>query len=353
MQRWLITLLRCPVTRTELSITVLKKSAKVLDGQTIEVIEEAILYGSGDWLYPVIKGVPRLNVEAFIDYEIFLRSNISDYDLRKQNLERKYPELIKYILRKNRRTKESFKKEWSLYNYDIDKTWNADNKAMLNRFLTETDETVESLKNKIIFDAGCGNGTLNMLIASYGIPVIGMDFSNSVEQANERNKNIHAHFIQGDVQFPPVAFAYFDIVHSSGVLIHTNNTELSFSCLGPTVKIGGKLSVWLYHPRKNSLHNLFNAIRKITSKLPLTVQYYLYCISIFPVSYIIKKIKGNKQNAREMMVDILDWFTPEFRWEHGHTEVIAWFHKRGYTKVKITTDEVFGFNTIGEKQRDI
>jgi hypothetical protein len=67
------------------------------------------------------------------------------------------------------------------------------------------------------------------------------------------------------------------------------------------------------------------------------------------LSYCVKRIKGNKQNTREMMVDILDWFTPEFRWEHGHAEVAAWFYKRQYRNVTITTDEVFGFNTTGEK----
>jgi hypothetical protein len=50
-----------------------------------------------------------------------------------------------------------------------------------------------------------------------------------------------------------------------------------------------------------------------------------------------------------MMIDILDWFTPEFRWEHDHEEVRAWFSKRNYTNVRVTTNEVFGFNITGEK----
>ena len=177
-----------------------------------------------------------------------------------------------------------------------------------------------------------------------------MDFSNSIEKAYLRNQFSHVHFIQGDVQFPPVAFNYFDIVHCSGVLIHTNNTELSFSCIEPVVKKGGKLSVWLYHRRKDFIHNLFNKIRRVTSKLPLKLQYYLYLITIFPVSFIIKRLKGNKENSGEMMVAILDWFSPEFRWEHDHEEAAAWFYKRDYTAVKITTDEVFGFNITGEKK---
>ena len=50
-----------------------------------------------------------------------------------------------------------------------------------------------------------------------------------------------------------------------------------------------------------------------------------------------------------MMVDILDWFTPEYRWEHSHQEVGTWFYKRNFKKVRVTTQGVFGFNIIGEK----
>jgi ubiquinone/menaquinone biosynthesis C-methylase UbiE len=236
-----------------------------------------------------------------------------------------------------------------VYDYEKDNTWDAGSEGMIKRFFEETNETEESLQDKMIFDAGCGNGKLDSLIAKYCGTVIAMDFANCIEQAYKKNNFKNVHFIEGDVQFPPLLFNYFDIVHCSGVLIHTNNAELSFSCLEPTVKDKGKLSVWLYHPRKDFVHNIFNFIRKFTSKLPLTFQYYLYLVTIFPISFCIKRLKGNKQNSREMMVDILDWFTPQFRSEHEHTEAAAWFYKRGYKNVNVTTSCIFGFNIIGEK----
>ena len=349
MQESLVDLLRCPVTRSRLSMIIIKKGIKILDGEEIEVIDEAVLFAADSWFYPVINGIPRLNIEAVIDYADFLKSAIPDFAERKDKLVEKYAVLLKLVQKKNKRTKDGFAQEWALFDYDTDKTWDADAAGMLNRFLKETDETVVTLKDKIIFDAGCGNGLLNTLLAKNGITNIAMDFSNSIEKAYVRNPYSRVHFIQGDVQFPPVAFNHFDIVHCSGVLIATNNTELSFSCLEPTVKRGGKLSVWLYHHRKNRLHNLFNYVRKLTSRCPLGFQFYLYRCTIFPLSYVIKRLKGNKQNAREMMIDILDWFTPEFRWEHDHEEARAWFYKRHYTHVQITSDEVFGFNITGEK----
>jgi 2-polyprenyl-3-methyl-5-hydroxy-6-metoxy-1,4-benzoquinol methylase/uncharacterized protein YbaR (Trm112 family) len=348
MQEALLSYLRCPVTHQKLSLKVISKAIKNYGGIDIEIIDEGILL-SDDFCYPIIKGIPRLLVEAFVDYEIFLQEHLIDFAARKQEILNKHKSLVAAVIKKNSHTKKSFELEWNLFNYETDTTWNANKTEMLDRFLREVDETKASIKNKIILDAGCGNGLLNNLIANEGAIVLGFDFSLSVEKAYQKNTNPNAWFVQADVQFPPVAFESFDIVHCSGVLIHTNNTEHSFSCLIPFVKSLGKLSVWLYHPRKNWIHSTFNFIRKFTSKLPLQLQYYLYLIFLFPPTYIIKKLKQNSQNKREMMIDILDWMTPEFRWEHTHEEAANWFTKRNFNSVKVTTNEVFGFNIIGIK----
>jgi len=352
MRDVLLDYLRCPVNRTRFNIQIINKSQKLYDGELVEIIKDGILFTDQEWFYPVINGIPRLTVEAFLDYEPFLRHHLPDFEERKKNILSKYGSMISLTTKKNSHTKKSFGQEWSIFNYEEDKTWNADADKMVQTFLDETDETKTSLKDKLIFDAGCGNGLLNQFIAQLGARIIGMDLSQSVERAFEKNSYRDAFFIQGDVQFPPIAFAQFDIVHSSGVLICTNNSELTFSCLEPCVKPGGKLSVWLYHPRKDFIHNLFNFIRNYTSKLPIKVQYYLYLFTLFPISYVIKRLKGNKQNKRELMIDLLDWFSPKYRWEHYHDEATAWFLKRNFSKIKVTTDILFGFNITGHKKSD-
>ncbi len=344
----LLKVLRCPVTREVLQVEVLQTGKKMYDGKECEIILNGILRSS-DCIYPVLDGIPRLTIEAFLDYESFLEINVKDFATIKSNIQNKYEGLLKFVLKKNRRTKKSFSQEWGLFNYEEDKVWDADTEGMLNRFLIENDETKESLKGKIILDAGCGNGLLNQSIAACGATIIGMDFSQSIERAFEKNTQLNALFIQGDVQFPPIQFELCDIVHSSGVLIHTTNSELTFSCLEPCAINGGKISVWLYHPVKGFIHNAFNFLREYTSKLPLKLQYVLYSMTLLPITYIVKKAKGNKQNRREMMIDILDWFSPEFRWEHTHDEAATWFTKRNYNRIKVTTNELFGFNIIGYK----
>jgi SAM-dependent methyltransferase/uncharacterized protein YbaR (Trm112 family) len=349
VQESLLPLLRCAVTRSALSIRIIKKARKLLGGIDREVIVEGILYSDAGWLYPVINGVPRLAVEAISDHESFLRKEEPGFEDRKALLYEKHGELIRYALKKNKRTKASFTREWSVYDPEKDNTWDAGDAGIIARFLKETNETKGSLKQKLIFDAGCGNAKLEKLIAADCGAIVAMDLSDYVEEAYRRNEDANVHFVQGDVQYPPVAENYFDIVHCSGVLIHTNNTARSFAAIETAVKKGGKLSVWLYHPRKDFLHRAFNAIRKVTSKLPLGFQYYLYMFTLLPVSYFVKRLKGNKQNIREMKLSILDWFTPEFRWEHEHSEARSWYETRNYKEIKITTVDNFGFNIIGEK----
>lgn len=339
----------CPVTRSPLRLQTISVKAKSFNNGNKEVISDGILFAENDWFYPVIDGVPRLLVESFIDNEEFLGKHLQDYEERKKNLLNKFSSLINAVLQKNKRTKKSFELEWSLFNYNEDKTWELKGDDLLERFLKETDETKTSLQNKLIFDAGCGNGQLNQYIAQTGATIIGMDLSKSVERANANNREDNAFFLQADVQYPPLLFDKFDIVHSSGVLICTNNSELTFSKIEPCVKKGGKLSVWLYHPRRNFIHNSFNFLRNYSSKLPIKFQYYLYLCTLFPVSYVVKRIKGNKQNAREMMIAIMDWFSPEFRWEHTQEEATTWFTKRNYKDIKVTTTDTFGFNIIGKK----
>jgi len=347
MQERILPLLRCPVSGSPLRLQVITRAAS-----TEAIITEGILFADKDWFFPITGGIPRLNVEAFQDHDHFFRQHLPDYALMRQHLEQAYPGLIAYVKKKNKRTRKSFSMEWSWFDYQEDRVWEANRDEILQRFLEETGENLQSLEGKIIFDAGCGNGLLDQLIARQGALVVALDLSNSIERAYRENDHPGAVFIQGDVQFPPLAHSLFDIVHSSGVLHHTNNTELSFSCLTTCAKPGGKLSVWLYHPRKNFLHRLFNVLHTVTSKLPAGLQYFLLRWVFLPLSWLVKRLKGNAQNKREMMVSLLDWFSPEFRREHQPDEAASWYTKRGYESVKVTTTNLFGFNIVGHRPKE-
>jgi SAM-dependent methyltransferase/uncharacterized protein YbaR (Trm112 family) len=347
MQESAVQLLRCPVTRSPLRLQVISTRSTKGNPSTSSFVSEGILFADADWFYPIIDGIPRLLVESFLDQQDFFEKHLPSYSTRKRDLEKKYPELLRAVIKKNSRTKKSFSLEWGIYDYTRDRTWNADAPQMIDRFLQETGETLSGIRTKTIFDVGCGNGYLSQLIARQANFVVAMDISNSIERAGELHWEENMLFIQGDLQFPPVAAGFFDIVQCSGVLIHTQDTLYSLHCIAPCVKPGGKLSAWLYHPRKDLIHNLINRVRRYSSKLPLRMQYHLLMATIFPISFIIKRLKGNKQNKREMIIDILDWFTPEFRWEHSPEEVKSWFDNLQYEPVSITATDLFGFNITG------
>ena len=131
---------KMPVTRSSLQIDVISKSKKKFDQVEEDIIQQGILFSDDDWFYPIVGSIPRLLIEAFYDYADFFRKNHPDYEHRKSVLERKYDWLLKYVIKKNSRTKQSFSREWSIYKYDSDKTWDLDQSGMLVRFLKEMDE---------------------------------------------------------------------------------------------------------------------------------------------------------------------------------------------------------------------
>src|SRR5215211_3067261 len=200
----LLSLIKCPVTRSILKLTAFTTSIKHHGKSKAKMVKDGILYSlDGHWFYPVINGIPRLTIEAFEDYERFFKKNLKDYEVKKTFLLKNYGTLIKSVRSKNKKTKESFTMEWSNFDYQKDKTWDADPNQMLDRFLEETGETRNSIDNKLILDAGCGNGLLDTLIAGCGATVVAMDLSLSIERAFQNNEHPSAFFIQGDVRFPP------------------------------------------------------------------------------------------------------------------------------------------------------
>ena len=350
MRLSLLSYLRCPITQSCLDIQIISFEEKSVIGVGEKEIHEAILFSSNKCCYPVIDGVPRLLAEAILDYEDFLKQHLENFDTLKKEIFVQYGDIILSAAKSNKRTKESFAKEWSLFNLQSDKTWDADETEMVTRFYEETGHTKEELQKMMVLDAGCGNGKLNLLLANEGISQIATDFSESLVAAHKQNIHPHLHFVQADIQFPIFENNSFELVQCSGVLIHTKNTEESFKKIASLPKDNGTLSVWLYHPRENLLHNLFNQLRKFTSKLSPSLNLTLLSYTIFPISYFVKRLKGNKQNKREMMVDILDWFTPQYRWEHTHEEARNWFEQADYKQVEVSKTSLFGFNMKGVKK---
>jgi ubiquinone/menaquinone biosynthesis C-methylase UbiE len=175
--------------------------------------------------------------------------------------------------------------------------------------------------------------------------------SKAVENAYLINKSDNAWFVQADLQFLPFSEKSFDVIYSSGVIHHTNNTELSLSLIEPVLKQEGKLCLWLYHPQKNFGHKIIQFLRSIISRLPLKLGFALIVVFVFPFTFLIKKIKNkNAPNYREEIIDLLDAMTPEHRFEIPHDLATVWLQRRNFKNIKITTSNMFGFSISAEKE---
>ncbi len=351
MQQKLLELLRCPVTKKKLQCRTISVFKKKYGAVEIEEIKDAVLVSEEGFLFPVINGIPRMLVESVYDYAPFLKQHVQDYETVKEKLEKTHGSTIENCKQKNSKTKASFEFEWNFLNAEQkDKLWHENLSELTQRFLLEAAEPAAYFTGKIILDAGCGHGIMTTKIGEMSNYAVGIELSKAVEQAYVRNQNQNACYLQGDLQYLPFEKDVFNVLYSSGVLHHTNNTKQSLQLTETVLKKNGKICLWLYHPQSSKIHNLLMLVRKITSRLPVKFAFVFLAVFIFPFTFLLKKIKNKRPvNYREEMIDLLDAFTPEFRFEIKHETAMQWLTELNYHQIQITTTDQFGFSVAGVK----
>jgi len=131
-------------------------------------------------------------------------------------------------------------------------------------------------KDKLLLDAGCGAGRLTYYMAKTGSEIVGIDLSKAVYSAHKNMKKFsNAHIIQADIYNPPLR-PCFDFIYSIGVIHHLPKPEAGIKKLSELLKPNSALFVWVYGRENNFFAVVvLNKIRKITTKLPLHLLYYL------------------------------------------------------------------------------
>ena len=135
------------------------------------------------------------------------------------------------------------------------------------------------------------------------------------------------------------------MIYSIGVLHHTPDTRKSFEKLIPFLKRGGILSIWVYSSR-GKLHFVSDFLRRITTKLPRRLLYYL-CAIFVPLILFFRKIpvlslpfrlipiSDQKKGLRWDILDTFDWYSPKYQWKYSEEEVESWFKANAFTDIKI------------------
>ena len=228
----------------------------------------------------------------------------------------------------NTRQNWSFTQEWREHSKtNQQRTWDMTAEKRLENFYKETQTNPEFIRDKVILDAGCGNGQLTMAIAQKGAFVIGIDRQPHLPAVWSNNM---LKFVQADFDSAPFYNNSFHIVIANGSIHHTANAKNSFSSLSKLVKPGGRLYIWVYK-KPNKWKDKFllwwlDFFRFFICRFPPSLQ--KFSVTIFThLFYWLSRIRKGENSARtiaEIRINIFDAFTPRYRSYHTQQQIMEW-----------------------------
>lgn len=280
--------------------------------------------------YPIVRGIPR-----------FLPDDLAA-DLKK--------------------AQETFSYEWKMFRFG-ERNWGQDIEHRKGLFLDAMGASPEDLRGKLILDAGCGSGLLSMEMAkSFGMEVVALDLAFGIENAYKKNTNPYVYYLQGSVLALPFRHQVFDRMYCAGVLVACPNTHEGFKSIVPVLSKDGRCFIWVYHPISKQYYPtehrklaVYNWIRtRITARMPIKVQYYLY-LSTLPLFFAKQSIEillGKRPSPltwREKMQALFDFFSPLYQHRHEPAEVSSWFSEQGFNNIVVCNIGSQGFGVRGDR----
>lgn len=196
-----------------------------------------------------------------------------------------------------------------------------------------------------LLDAGVGAGRFADRASAKGAQVYGVDLTNAVDAAFANiGTRPNVHLFQADIFALPFRDETFDLAYSIGVLHHTPAPQEAFARVASTVKPNGKLAVYMY-ARYGSSHKASDAIRTVTTRLPLTLMwalstvaiplYYLYQIPVLGKVFQLAAPISLEPDARWRWLDTFDWYTPKYQFKYLYPEIFRWFRENGFHDIEI------------------
>lgn len=348
MRERLLSFLRCPDCKGLLTVY-------SIESQNEEIMT-GLLSCANQHHFPVIGDIPRLLPSSLQDHWGEMIDKLPD-DI---------PETLKPLMGNrmgagkayDTRTKVNFSNEWD--GHEIGgKTWNMELSDRIKWFFLDPIRIEkDELAGKLMLDAGCGNGSQSVGYTEFGLEVVAIDLSTGLEKgyafskAHQNSVPEKVHFIQADLQNPPLAPGLFDIIHSAGVLHHTPNTEKTFRGLRPLLKQGGTFYVWLYK-YENVVTPIVNSLRVITTRIPASIFAAIAEITSIPFigfCWTVNKL-GIRQyetpNRREAAIAVHDIFGAPYAHYHDFDEVSEWYKTEGIEDVWPCNDGRRGFGVCG------
>ena len=357
------------------------RDIKCYDCYREEIIDGLLICEGCNKIFPIIDAIPRILPDVIREYPDFLLKYKEKLLNRVKNQEEKLPRMIE-------KTKNAFAYEWlnkklgftskaetligffaktgidpNLYQMDFS-GYESDRPAEQIRY--EPNDSF--LRDKLILDVGCGMGRYMNIANMFKCEVVGFDLSAAVEKAKKDTMhNPFSHVIQANILYPPFKKNSFDFIYSIGVLHHTPDTKKSFKCVTPLLKTGGVFSLCVYeksnYPLRDTVERL---IRKITTKLPLKLLFYLSYIGV-PLGWLQKRLRKNRLtfilcaplfifkvcehwDRRIRHTDTFDFYVAPYQWRHTHKEVLKWFEEENFEDIQILPENPICIKGVKEKE---
>lgn len=265
------------------------------------------------------------------------------------------------------RTRRSFGYQWTVFGQMADQF----EEDFLNYIAPVAPEF---FRGKRGLDAGCGFGRHLYHAARFGARMVGLDFSQAIFRARRvAGGAAGVHFVQGDLERPPLRPGAFDFLYSIGVLHHLPDPEQGFRALLPLLRPGGAIFVWVYSKSRRSTNALLEAVRWGTTRLPLPATRALSLGAAlvdwlgFVAPYrLVRRGLGPRVDrvapprvrlyARyPFQVVYADWFdrlSAPVRHYYDADDLAGWAERARLTNVQISPTGLYGWRLYGELAPD-
>ncbi|MGB1253695.1 MAG: methyltransferase domain-containing protein, partial [Candidatus Promineifilaceae bacterium] len=210
-------------------------------------------------------------------------------------------------------TIENFGFEWIEYarfGWD-DPEYNIEHekKVFLDKSLLKAD----SFQDKLVLDAGCGNGRYSHWANQFGGRVIGIDLGDGVESAAKNTADQpNIQIVQADIFNPPFATATFDLIFSIGVLMHTGDAHRATISLTDKLKPSGSITIHLYGKGNPVYEWVDRTMRERTIQMSIP-NLQTFTDRLYRVRTSLKRVRLAAQLSRFVRIDphphcIFDWY---------------------------------------------
>jgi len=367
-------MLRCPVCRDKLGIT-------VFEGSKVEIVEGVLSCQCHRW-YPIISGIPRMlwgeHREDYTDFWSRHRQNVPEHLKSECSQPATTCEQVRTTFTSIWDRFPSFgindEKKRSFYD-----TWMVQKLGM-----SSTNELYSYLScKKLILEVGIGSGQkLRMMAEHTKGKVIGIDLTSSVEHAFRNTREMpNVAVIQADLFALPFEKDSFDFIISDGVLHHTPDTKQAFLSIVPFLAKGGEVAIRVYRKSGPIREFCDDFIRSQTTKMS-EAECWEFCKKMARLGESLAKagqqievpedmeLLGFQQGRYDLQRFIyynmfkcfyneaftfdenalvnFDWYRPVDAHRHTEEEVKRWFMEAGLTEIRLFSPES-GISARGRK----